>query len=99
MTLAEASPAIWSGSEWKHLYGKGCWYCPWEPPVVKLDHVAVCFSCFCRAFPGLADDQVGDWLMRQVEQSVELAKRQTKEAKEARFERDMAAVMEWLTQK
>lgn len=90
--------ALWSGSEWRHLYGKGCWYCPWEKPVAQLDRVAVCFSCLCRAFPGWADDQVGDFLIQQAELGAAWASAHTKEALEARFERDMAALDEWLTQ-
>lgn len=58
---------MWTGSEWRWLKGKGCWYCPWETPVVRLPHVRICFSCLCRAFPGWSDHQVRQWLVHQVE--------------------------------
>ncbi len=90
------SSNLWIGPEWEHLKGHGCWYCPWEKPVVRLSNTWMCFSCLCRAFPGWADGNVGAWLIRQSEQAVVYAEAHTKEALEARFERDMKAVTEWL---
>lgn len=61
---------MWEGPEWDHLWGRGCWYCPYEAPVVRLGRDvdrAACFSCLCRVFPGWGDQEVRDWLVRQAE--------------------------------
>ena len=68
---------MWAGPEWKPFYGVGCWYCPWERPIVKLGHSAVCFTCLCRAFPEWPDEQVSDWLIRQAEKAALPRRRET----------------------
>lgn len=87
---------MWNGPEWEHLNGKGCWYCAWEKPVVKLGSIAVCFSCLTRVFPGWGDGRISGWLIRQTEQHLVWVSNQTKKAKKAQMKRDMAKVMEWL---
>ncbi len=64
---------------------------------MKLSNVAVCFSCFCRVFPGWGDGKIGDWLITQAEGAVAWAESHTKEALEARAERDKEAYEEWLS--
>jgi len=56
---------MWSGPEWDWLFGRGCFFCAWEAPVVRLSHTRCCFSCLCRSFPGWPDEWIRDWLLRQ----------------------------------
>ena len=65
---------MFQGPEYNHLYGKGCWYCPWEAPVVRLSNTRMCFSCLVRAFPEWADDQVAGWLLQQAERAANFTK-------------------------
>lgn len=83
--------ADWHDPEFLPPRGQGCWLCHLAPPVVMLDHTALCLRCLGGWWPGQPLDMVMDWLERQTSRRIAWA-----EGAECRLEADKRNLAAWL---